>query len=131
MEIKGTTLTGNQMVTLCMRLVALWLLVRAFQVAGVVFAFQNMVGEPSAKVWAPETAAPFAGLAVAIGFFARPIARFLYPAEKAGETVPFTAKTMLRAGCCLLGFWTFTAALPSAGRLIVVAYLHARAGYAI
>ena len=118
-------MTGVRMVSVFLRLVALWLVLCAFQAVGAMFAIQDIIrdGEPASHWWAVFPAAIFLSIAAIIWVFALPIAKMLYPAEKAAETVRFSAETVVRVGSCLLGLWTFCTAVPATARLIVLAYL--------
>ena len=126
-------MTGIRMVSLGLRLVALWFVVLAIQAIGVTFAVQKMtaIDRPGSPWWASLPVGIFLFFAVVTWFFSATIAKRLYPGEQAGETVQLTEETMLRVGSCLLGLWTFASVLPAMGRLVVEAYLGTHIGLEI
>lgn len=122
-------MTGIRFVAVGLKLVAFWLVLLAIQSVSVVFAVQNNASfETASHWWAALPLAIFLSFAMILWLFPRTIAAKLYGPEKPEDTFQLSEETLLRVGCCLLGFWILSTALPSVARLILLAYFNARIG---
>lgn len=126
-------MTGVRVVSLALRVVALWCVLLAVQSAGVVIALQNQQqGYPYPSHWlALVPVVVFLLVAVVLWIFSLEIARKLYPPEQEGETFQLDAHQALRVGCCLLGLWLLPSVVPALIRIIAIAYESSQAGTSV
>ncbi|HEY1773706.1 MAG TPA: hypothetical protein VGH91_11005 [Gammaproteobacteria bacterium] len=126
-------MTGVRVVSLVLRVIALWCVLLAVQSGGIVVALQNQSEEyPHPSHWiALFPVVVFLIVAVILWIFSLEIARKLYVAEKEGETFHLDAHQALRVGCCLLGLWLLPSVVPSVIRIIAIAYESSRIGASV
>jgi len=122
-------MTIVRIVAMALRLLALWLVLLAIQLFGVMLYMGSGRSMADTHWW---TALPSIGVvvgAILLWKFAAGLASKLYPGEPSPEKLDIDAESFLRAGCCLLGLWFLTTALPAIMRFVVMMVQSARYDY--
>jgi hypothetical protein len=117
-----------QVVSIAVRLFALWLCVYAFMTAGSALFRLKEFNDPWAYALVAAIGVATLALAGFLWFFPRTVARGLLPGADAPPAQASSPDTWFAIGCSLLGLWVLTGTIPALIRYLIVIVLAQRSG---
>jgi hypothetical protein len=109
---KGKTMTPQQFVGVGVRLFAVWLALSGVRLIMSAPEARAMIGEDTAFLLPMGTGIFYLVVSLTLWFFPMAIAHKLVPKTNHTNTLTSSAIEVARVGCCLLGLWLLTAAIP-------------------
>jgi hypothetical protein len=112
-----------QIVTIAIRLFAIWLAVYVARAAPAFFMETRRYDDEVALWMAIAIAIVSIALVLVLWFFPRTVARSLLPDIAVAEPVATSPDDWLPVGCSLLGLWLLSLAIPGLIRYLIILYI--------